>query len=169
MNEFQILSYLLSRRGDTIGADESTIMQKLGLKGDEGLQQLYSLLDSYSNRIEIFGLKVERNPLNGYWFLTYSDELGEFATVNPFSGRTRIAMTFISILIAATCNDTAPSIEEIKKIRKKKDITRDLKDLEELGLIEMEKGLIHLTEKVGFFIDVTGFLEKFKQFLEKNY
>lgn len=145
------------------------MMKKLGLKGDEGLHQLYALLDSYSNKIEIFGLKVERNPLNGYWFLTYLDELGELTTVNPFSGRTRIAMTFISILIAAICNDTTPSMEEIKKIRKKKDITRDLKDLEELGLIEIEKGLVRLTEKVGFYIDVIKFLEKFKQYLEKNY
>ena len=163
------MTYLLSRRGDDIGADEATMMKRLGLKGDEGLHQFYSLLDSYSNRIEIFGLKVERNPLNGYWFLTHSDELDELAGVNPFPGRSRIAMTFVSILIAATCAETAPSIEEIKKIRKKKDITRDLKDLEELGLVEIKKGVVKLTDKVGFYIDMTAFFEKFKQFLEKNY
>ncbi|MHA1370610.1 MAG: hypothetical protein ACTSWN_14020 [Promethearchaeota archaeon] len=171
MNEFQILTYMLSKKGREVGADDHEIMKKLGMDEDKDFQALHQLLKSYSEYISVIGLKVQQNPLNNKWFLTYSDNIDKMIKINPFQGRTRIATTLVAILIAIMCqdeNEKIITIEQIRRIRKKQNIERDLKDLEELGLIEINKNKITITDNVGFYIDIPEFIIKIKETIDEN-
>src|SRR5512137_1251000 len=138
MNEFKVISFLLARRGDVIGATDEELVAALGLQGKGGTDELYRLLQAYSSNIEIFGFKVERNALDGHWFLACTGDVASQARINPFQGRIRLASTLVAVLIATTCDDEGATIEQIRRIRKIKDVAADLKELEALGLVKVK-------------------------------
>lgn len=168
MNEFKALMYLLSRRGDAVGVDEDTLMDDLGIRGGDGGARLHALMDAFASYVSELGLKVEQNPLDGKWFLVHDDELASLAPLNPFPGRTRLASTLVAVLIASACQEDTPTIDDIKKVRNKKDITKDLKELEELGLLNTEGDRVLFTEKVGYYIDMLEFTKRLAAYLDRK-
>jgi len=171
MNEFKAISYLLSRRGDSIGATDEALIEALGLKDDGGdsRQQLYQLLETYASEIALFGFKVEKNPLDGHWFLSCTNDITENARMNPFQGRTRLASTLVAIMISMTCDDDEVTVERVKKIRNVKEITQDLKELEGMGLIHVHENKIEVLERIGYFIDLGDFMKRFSEYLNEKY
>jgi hypothetical protein len=169
VNEFKAISFLLARRGDVIGATDDELVAALGLKGKGDSEQLYRLLQAYSSSIEIFGFKVERNALDGHWFLACTGDVAGQASINPFQGRTRLASTLVAVLIAATCDDEGVTIEQIRRIRKIKDVAQDLKELEALGLVKVKGDRVALTERVGYYIDVAQFMRQFTDHVNDTY
>lgn len=169
MNEFKVISYFLSRRGDEIGATDDTMIEALGLKGEESHQQLYRLLETYSSKIALFGFKIEKNSLDGHWFLSCTNDISENSRMNPFQGRTRLASTLIAILISMICDDNEVTINQVKKIRNVKDITQDLKDLETMGLVHVHGYKIVVLDRVGYFIDLADFIKRFNDYLNEKY
>jgi hypothetical protein len=169
MNEFKAISFLLARRGDVIGATEEELVAALGLKGKGDSVQLYRLLQAYSSSIEIFGFKVERNALDGHWFLACTGDVAGQVRINPFQGRTRLASTLVAVLIAVTYDDEGATIEQIRRLRKVKDVAPDLKELESLGLVKLKGNKIALTERVGYYIDVAQFVRQFADHVNDTY
>ncbi len=169
MNEFNVITLMLSKRGDELGATDEMLLAQLGYEGKDSLGDLYRLLDAYAKHIEIMGLRVEQNPLNGRWFLSHSEEITNAARINPFQGRSRLASTLIAILIATASERETATVSSIKKIRNVKDISPDLKDLEGMGLITIAGETILLTEKVGYYVDLSNFMKNFNDYLKEKY
>ncbi|NMC07228.1 MAG: hypothetical protein GYA24_18570 [Candidatus Lokiarchaeota archaeon] len=169
MNEFKVISFMLARRGDTIGATDEELVAALGLQGKGDIEALYRLMQSYSSSIELFGFKVERNTLDGHWFLACTDDLSSHARINPFQGRTRLASTLVATLIATTCDDEGATIEQIRRMRNIKDVAADLKELESLGLVKVKGNKVLLTERVGYYVDVARFMRQFKEHVNDKY
>jgi len=169
MNEFKAISYLLSRRGDAIGASDESLIETLGLSGDDSHQQLYRLLETYASEIALFGFKVEKNPLDGHWFLSCTNDINEATRMNPFQGRSRLASTLIAILISMTCDDDEVTVERVKQLRNVKDVMQDLKELEAIGLIHVHGTKIEVAERIGYYIDLGDFMKRFNEYLNEKY
>ncbi len=169
MNEFKVVSFMLARRGDAIGATDEELVAALGLQGKGDAEQLYRILQAYSNSIGIFGFKVERNVLDGHWFLTCTGDVAGQARINPFQGRTRLASSLVAVLIATTCDDEGATVEQVRRIRKVKDVAPDLKELEALGLIKVRGNKVSLTERVGYYIDLAQFMRQFTDHVNDTY
>ncbi|MBN2153802.1 MAG: hypothetical protein JW839_20255 [Candidatus Lokiarchaeota archaeon] len=169
MNEFKVISLLLARRGDVIGATDEELVAALGLEGKGGAEQLYRLLQAYSSSIGIFGFKVERNALDGHWFLACTEDVAGQARINPFQGRTRLASTLVAVLIATTCDDEGATVEQVRRIRKIKDVAPDLKELEALGLVKVKGNRVSLTDRVGYYIDLAQFMRQFTDHVNDAY
>ncbi|MEX2680529.1 MAG: hypothetical protein Q6373_002945 [Candidatus Sigynarchaeota archaeon] len=169
MNDFKVISFLLARRGDVIGATDEELIAALGLQGKGAPEQLYRILQAYSNSIEIFGFKVERNVLDGHWFLACTGDVAGQARINPFQGRTRLASTLVAVLIATTCDEGGATVEQVRRIRKIKDVAPDLKELEALGLVKVKGDKISLTERVGYYIDMAQFMRQFTDHVNDTY
>ncbi|MHA1749785.1 MAG: hypothetical protein ACTSYF_14220 [Promethearchaeota archaeon] len=167
MNEFQLITYLLSKKGEQIGVDEESLLKALKLEGAAGAQKLHLMLDEYAKMINVFGLKIQRNPLNNKWFLTYSDSISEQFKINPFIGRTRLASTFLSIVLLTLFNENKVTIDLIQKIRNKKTISDDIEELINLGIIERRNDEILLTDKSGFYINFLKFIKGFKDIIQE--
>lgn len=169
MNEFSILTYMLSQRGEHIGATEEQLMDKLNLEDKGGMPYLHELLDSYAEHLSLLGLKLARNHLENTWFITFDEELHAIGKVNPFHGRTRLASTLVAILVAMICDGDSPRMSRVKEIRRKKDISMDIKELTDLGLISVDGDEIKLRGKVGYYINLLEFMDQFETFLREKY
>jgi hypothetical protein len=152
-----------------IGATDDELVAALGLQGKGGIEKLYQLMQAYASSIELFGLKVERNALDGHWFLACTGDVASQARINPFQGRTRLASTLVAVLIATTCDDEGATVEQIRRLRKIKDVTADLKELESLGLVKVKGNKVVLTERVGYYVDVARFMREFTDHVNDTY
>ena len=169
MNEYTILMYLLTRtkqgisndKPEIIGASEEELCNQLNFTGKLAKIQLHELMDQFSKSISIFNLQLKQNPFNFRWYLTQSSEIGEFFNSNPFSGKPRIAATLCTVLSLCLTNSGKIDINSVQKIRNKKDIRKDLQELEKLNFINMEKksNQISINPYLGYFMDIESFLK----------
>lgn len=157
MNEFKIITYLLARKGGDTGADAATLKRALGIEQDDD-GTLHGIMDAYARHVAVLGLAVERNPLNGHWFLASDGEISAKTIVNPFPGNTRLASTLLAIVLATARDGEAPSTASVRDIRKVKDIKQDLKELQAMNLIKVDGDVVHLTDEVGYVLDLPALL-----------
>ena len=168
MNEYTILMHLLTRtkqgisndKLEIIGVSEEELCDHLHFTGKFAKIQLHELMDQFSKSISIFNLQLKQNPFNFRWYLTQSSEIEEFFNSNPFSGKPRIAATLCTVLSLCLTNSGKIDINSVQKIRNKKDIRKDLQELEKFNFINMEKksNLISINPYLGYFMDIEGFL-----------
>ncbi|MHA1474452.1 MAG: hypothetical protein ACTSRX_07560 [Promethearchaeota archaeon] len=178
MNEYTILMYLLTRtkqgistdKTEIIGASEEELCDHLHFTGKFTKIQLHELMDQFSKSISIFNLQLKQNPFNFRWYITQSSEIGEFFNSNPFSGKPRIAATLCTVLSLCLTNSGKIDINSVQKIRNKKDIRKDLQELEKLNFINMEKksNQISINPYLGYFMDIEGFLNLFENEIRKK-
>lgn len=158
MNEFSILIQLLSRNINKIqkGATEDELTEAMSLGGKNKFIQLQTVLNNLSKYIEPLGLQIKFNPLDFHWFISHDEDLDDLVSANPFEDKPRLAASLFSVLVLALKNLGNAKISEIKKIRKKKGIKRDLKDLEDMGYVQMFEnlGYVKLTPLIGYEIDL---------------
>jgi hypothetical protein len=157
MNEISILMHLLSRKRDnsTIGATRKEILDNLNLKtknNDIYLQRLFIGLSDY---IKPLGLLVKFNPINQHWYIIFESEISDHIIANPFGSRPSLAATLFCIITCGIKSSGIARIEDIKKMRKKKDLSQDLKELVQFGYIIVDKGLnrVTLTSLLGYQLD----------------
>ena len=168
MNEYTILMYFLTRtkqgisndKPEIIGVSEEELCDHLQFTGKFAKIQLHELMDQFSKSISIFNLQLKQNPFNFRWYLTQSSEIEEFFNSNPFSGKPRIAATLCTVLSLCLTNSGKIDINSVQKIRNKKDIRKDLQELEKFNFINMEKksNQISINPYLGYFMDIEGFL-----------
>jgi len=158
MNEISILMHLLGRKKDnfTIGATKIEILDKLNLKTKNKNIYFQRIITGLSHYLEPIGLLVKFNPLNDHWYLIYESEISDLISAQPFEGRPSLAATLLCVIICGIKSSGVAKFEDIKKLRKKKDVSQDLKDLAKCGYLTLNKGSseIMLTPLIGYQLDI---------------
>jgi hypothetical protein len=158
MNEISILMHLLGRRKDKIiiGATKNEILDKLNLRSKNKNIHFQRLITGLSHYLKPVGLLVKFNPLNDHWYLIYESEISDLISAQPFEGRPSLAATLLCVIICGIKASGIAKIEDIKKLRKKKNVLQDLKDLAKRGYLTINKGSseILLTPLVGYHLDL---------------
>ncbi len=159
MNTLSFVTYLLSRKKNLfqMGATEEEIMESLNLKGKNKTLYLYNILINLSNYIAPLGLNIKFNPIDAHWFLAHDFETTELIQATSFDLVPRLAATLLCIIALCLKNSGTTNSIELKKLRKKQDVSQDLKELEELGYIEIDKPTrqkVSLTPLIGYRINI---------------
>ena len=170
MNEAQVLMYLLSRKKDhsTIGATKEEICTKLGLTDRNADYKVWNIIQGLNQSLFPLGLTAKINPLNSHWFIGFQDKMeinfgGNIHTLSP-----RLAATLFTILILYVGKSENLTAGNVQKLRNKKDISTDLRELEKLGFIEVADDDITLTPKIFYYVDVNELIEKIKELKESG-
>jgi hypothetical protein len=172
MNEYGILFYLLSRhryenednKMELIGSNSEDLCNKLGYTGKLATIQLKNILIQFSEDISPFGLKIQQNPFNNYWYLTQAEDIQDFFKANPVFDRKRLAATLSTIISLCLIHSGPVEMALIKKIRKKKDIHTDIEELISMQLIIQKGSLIRIHPNMGYYLDI----DKFSDYMEKE-
>ncbi len=158
MNEISVLMHLLSKKTDLyqIGATKKEILNTLNIKNKNKSIYFHDLIANLSNYIEPIGLQIRFNPLDSHWFISFEPEISDGVSANPFGGKPRLAASLFVTLTACLKNSGACTISEIKELRKKKNVLEDLKDLERMGYIKINKdtGQVKMTPLIGYQLEL---------------
>jgi len=158
MNEISLMMYLLSKKEDTyqIGATKKEILDTLNIKNKNKSIHFQNLLTNLSNYIEPLGFQIRFNPLNSHWFISFDPEQSELISAYPYKSKPSLAATLFCILVYCLKNSGVASIQDIKKLRNKKEINEDLKELSNKGYIILNKDLnqVQLTPLIGYQLDM---------------
>ncbi|TFG23443.1 MAG: hypothetical protein EU529_07450 [Promethearchaeota archaeon] len=171
MNEISILMHLLSNKIGLhqVGATEEQVLQALNITGKNRTYYFQDLLTNLSKYIEPLGLEVKYNPIDSHWFLSFDSEISDTISANPFEGKPRLAATLFCVLVCCLQNAGIGKIQDIKKLRNKKKIMEDLKELEQFGYIEILKNAsqIQLTPLIGYQLNMEKLFIKMALKLKK--
>ncbi|MFX1358506.1 MAG: hypothetical protein ACFFA8_14655 [Promethearchaeota archaeon] len=156
MNEISILMHLLSRKKSQyqIGATREEIISYLNLKGKNKNILFLDLITNLSKYVEPLGIQVKYNSLNSHWFISFDSGISELTFTSPFEGAPRLAGTLLCILICCLQHSGNTTVQEVKKLRKKKGILEDLKELSKRGYILLENDKIVLTPLIAYQLDM---------------
>ena len=159
MNEISILMHMLSNKNNVyvIGATKREILHNLNVKNKNKSGYFQHLITNLSKYIKPLGLQIRYNPINSHWFISYDSEVSDLISANPFEDKPRLAATLFCAIVCCLKNPNGLSkITEIQKIRKKKGVIEDLKELEHKGYIEIDKNLkqVNLTPLIGYQLDL---------------
>lgn len=158
MNEISVLMYLLSKRSSqhNLGATREEIMEMLNPGKNVEDFVFNKLISKLSNYIEPLGLRINYNPINSHWYLSVKNEISELFKANPFIEHPSLAATLFIILTCSLRNRGTTTIQEARELRKKKNLMKDLKDLEKQGYISIDSltNRINLTPLIGYQIDM---------------
>ncbi len=158
MNELTVLMNFLSKKTNLseIGAPKKEILNALNVKDKNKSIYFQNLIINLSNYIEPLGLQVKFNSLNSHWYISFDSETSEIISANPFDGKPRLAASLFCTLICCINNSGVAKIQKIQELRNKKGLLEDLKELEKLRFIIVEKNLkqVHLTPLVGYLLDL---------------
>jgi hypothetical protein len=164
MNETSILMYLLSKKDQLyeIGSTKEEILDKLQISGRNKHFIFRKLLSELSNYISPLGLVIQYNPLNVHWFLAFKRKMTDLILANPFQDKPRLAATLFCTIILCLKNNGITKIDELQKLRQRKDIRNDLKDLEKLGYLKILKNNneIKLTSLIGYQLNLENLFMK---------
>lgn len=150
----------MKRDSNLIGATKKELIENLGIKGKNSSVYLQKLIIELSNYLEPIGLQVRYNPLNSYWFITFESEISELFLANPFEGRPSLAATLFCVIVYCLKSPGNAEIADIQKIRGKKSIIEDIKELEGLGYLEFinKSNQVKLTPLIGYKLDIPKLL-----------
>jgi len=158
MNELTVLMHLLSKKTNKyqIGATKEDTLNVLNVKDRNKTIYFQNLINNLSNYLEPLGLQVRFNPLNSYWYISFDPETTEVISANPFEGNPKLAATLYCTIICCFNSSGETTIQKIKEIRKKKGVIEDIKELEKMGFVTLEKNLnkVSLTPLIGYLLDL---------------
>ena len=158
MNEFTILMHLLSKTADRfeMGATKEEIIKKLNLQNKNESVYFQNLIVQLSNYLGPLGLQIRFNPLSSRWYISFEMATSDLVYANPFENKPRLAATLFCVLICCLKNNGIGKIHDIEKLRKKKTVIDDLKELQNRGYIEIDDdlGQVTLTPLIGYQLDL---------------
>lgn len=162
INQLSLLMHLLSKEDkDTnkIGASKKEVLEYLNIPSQNANTVFQELLTHLAEYLQPIGLEIRFNPINEYWYLSYEESISDLIKANPFSDKPRLPATLFCILTVAMTHSGEIRVKDVKELRKKKGIHRDLGDLEDLGYISLDtdkKGIevIKLTSLIGYQLDL---------------
>ncbi|MHA1728883.1 MAG: hypothetical protein ACTSWY_09145 [Promethearchaeota archaeon] len=171
MNEAEIIIFLLSqKRNDMlIGASEKELLKVLALTDRNAKFKLLNLLDEINSNIVFLGLKIKYNPANGYWFITFKDNISSLIPSSSNNNLpSRLAATLFSILLISISKGGPIQTQNLAEIRNKKSIQEDIQDLEKMKFIKSNRGTVSLTPKIFYYIDIENIVEEINKFNINN-
>ncbi|MHA1987838.1 MAG: hypothetical protein ACW98D_14480 [Promethearchaeota archaeon] len=158
MNEFTILMHLLSKTSDSfeMGATKEDILKKLNLHNKNESVYFQNLIVQLSNYLGPLGLQIRFNPLSSRWYMAFEMATSDLVYANPFEDKPRLAATLFCVLICCLKNTGIGKIHDIEKLRKKKTVIDDLKELRNRGYIKIDDdlGQVVLTPLIGYQLDL---------------
>lgn len=158
MNEISLLMHLLSNKKEIsqYGATKEEIIKALNIRTKNQSVYFQYLISNLSNYIEPLGLQIKFNPINSCWFIAHESELSDFISANPFEGKSKLAASLFCTLVSCIKNSGNGKIPEIEKLRNKKSVLEDLKELEKMGYLKIDRDLnqIYLTPLIGYQLDL---------------
>lgn len=171
MNELTLLMYLLSRKSNEsqIGATKNEIIENLNMNYKNKEIYFQDLITNLSDYIEPLGLQIRYNPLNSHWFISFDTHTSDIISANPFEGKSKLAASLFYTLVNCLKNSGVGKIEQIKKMRNKKGILNDLRELEKRGYITIQKdiGEVRLTPLIAYQLDLNKLFLKLALKLKK--
>ncbi|MHA1150532.1 MAG: hypothetical protein ACTSR8_20120 [Promethearchaeota archaeon] len=172
MNEISLLMHMLSRQNTMFqkGATREEILKQLGSTDKNKNVYFQTLITNLADYIKPIGLQIRYNPLDDHWFLSYSQEISDFISANPFEDKPKLAATLYCVLACCLKNFGIAHIHQIVKLRKKKTVLDDLKELEKFGFVEIAKDQqqIKLTPLIGYQLDLEKLFVKLALKLNKK-
>ena len=172
INEFSILIHLLSRKINNyqMGASKKEIIEKLHITGKNEQIYFHQLISNLSKHIEPLGLFIRFNPLDNHWFVSYDLEISNLISANPFEDKPKLAATLFCVLICCLSNLGRIKVKDIKELRKKKGVLKDLRKLEEFGYINLDREIneVSLTPLIGYQLDLPQLFTKLSLKLKNN-
>jgi len=164
MNELSILMHLLSKKVKLyqMGATEEEILDALNIKNKNRSFYFLTLLTNLSNHVEQLGLQVRYNPLDHHWFLSFDTDVSDVISANPFEDKPKLAATLFCTLVCCFNNSGIGKIHDIRDLRQKKLVLEDLRELEKLGYLNIDKlqGQVSLTPLIGYTLDLDALFLK---------
>lgn len=139
-----------------IGAPKKEILDSLQLNLQKDSYYFQELLGQLSNYIEPLGLDIRFNPIDEHWFISHDIQTSNLLFANPFEDKPKLAASLFCVLVCCLTNSGPSKIKDIKDLRKKKGILRDLKELEEMGYLNIneEQHEVILTPLIGYQLDL---------------
>ncbi|MHA2282834.1 MAG: hypothetical protein ACXAC5_18490 [Promethearchaeota archaeon] len=158
MNEFTILVYMLSKKVNKfeIGATQKEIIKKMNFQGKNESVYFQNIIVQLSNYLRPLGLQIRFNPLSSRWYIAFEMATSDLIHANPFEDKPRLAASLFCVLICCLKNSGIGKIHDIEKLRKKKSVVEDLKELRNRGYIEIsdDLGQVKLTPLIGYQLDL---------------
>jgi hypothetical protein len=157
MNETEILMYLLTRQKDntTIGVEESELLIALGFTDRNGKMKLFNLLEEFGENIKFMGLVLQLNLANQHWFISLKDNIPKQLNHSlEFILPSRLAATLFSILVLTIKNNSSAQMVDLIDLRKKKNVSDDVNELQQLGWVTTKSNTIILTPKVFYYVNM---------------
>lgn len=172
INELSILMNLLSKKVNKyqIGSTKTQILSFLNLDPKKDNHYFQELIVQLSNYIKPLGLYIRYNPIDNHWYIGHDFMTSNLLSANPFEDKPKLAATLFCVLVCCLTNTGNSKINEIKNLRNKKGIIKDLKDLEEMGYVEINEKLneVKLTSLVGYQLDIQKLFTKLTLKLKKD-
>ncbi len=169
MNEFTALMILLTRTHNGVrGAPSEEILKTMHWPEKLGRAELQKKLTEFDSYLLPLGLQVRVNPLNDYWFVTFRQDVSEFAAQNPFGGKPRLPATLLATIICMIQYGNQVPISAIREIRKKETVVEDLKQLETLGYVNIAGEAVTLTPLIGYQLDLISLFEAINETMQKK-
>ncbi len=169
MNEFAAIMILLTRSTDGLrGAPSEEILKTLHWPEKLGRAELQKKLTEFDSYLRPLGLQVRVNPLNDFWFVAFRQDISEFAAQNPFGGKPRLPATLLATIICMVQYGNQVPISAVREIRKKETVQEDLKQLENLGYVEIAGDNVTLTPLIGYQLDLINLFEAINETMLKK-
>ncbi len=159
VNEISILMHILSNKRNKyqVGATKKEILKELNITNKNKTVYYQNLISNLSNYIAPLGLQIMYNPIDSHWFISYDTDISDLISANPFEGKPKLAATLFCTLVCCLQNSGVGKILDIEKLRKKKNVIDDLKELEKRGYINIikESNSVRLTSLIGYQLDLS--------------
>lgn len=169
MNEFAAIMILLTRSHEGVrGASSEEILKALHWPEKLGRAEMQKKLSEFDSYLHPLGLQVRVNPLNDFWFVSFRQDISEFVAQNPFGGKPRLPATLLATIICMIQFGNQVPISAIREIRKKETVLEDLKQLENLGYIELNGDNVTLTPLIGYQLDLINLFEAINETMMKK-
>jgi len=172
MNEITILMHLLSKKIDSfqMGATQEEIFKTLNIYGKNESAYFQNLIRHLSNFIEPLGLQIRFNPMSSRWYIAFEMDTSDLVSANPFEDKPRLAATLFCTIICCLKSKGTANIQLVKDIRKKKHVLADLKELKEMGYLDLNENLnrVKLTPLIGYHLDLNNLFNKLSLKLKNN-
>ena len=172
MNEITILMHLLSKKIESfqMGATQEEIIKILNINGKNESIYFQNLIRHLSNFIKPLGLQIRFNSLSSRWYIAFEMDTADLISANPFEDKPRLAATLFCTIICCLKSKGSGSIQQVKDIRKKKHVLADLKELEEMGYLDLYENLnrVKLTPLIGYHLDLNNLFIKLSLKLKNN-
>ena len=150
---------ILSASTEPPGSSIENLMQMLGLEGTIGRQKIFSLLNMLDEYLKPIGLRLKFDPNYKVWYIHHVHPPEDVVSLNLPA---RLAATLLYVLILTHDTGAAVEIEKVAKYRgkSKKGVQEDLRELERMKLVAVEKDLVRPSKYLPFIIDIDKFFTK---------
>ncbi|MHA1771623.1 MAG: hypothetical protein ACTSYL_05430 [Candidatus Thorarchaeota archaeon] len=139
LNEYAILTNLLTRTGKPIGAGVEDMLDALGYPELEGRAVLFQRLAALHQLLEPLGLAIRFNPIDDVFYIDVQPtvDVGLAQEVLP----DRLAATLLAVMTLAYQKGGWVSAKQVQGIRKKslRSIRDDLRELAKSGYVEYDR------------------------------